>query len=75
MANIHFLRKMAQDELWDTLFFASGEVPSKNRTKDFVELKTIPFDTKIYSNRKIVINGNRLNTIHEAKLYIQQQVG
>lgn len=74
MANIHFLRKMAQDDLWDTIFFASGEVPTKNKTKDFVELNTKPFNIKIYSNRKILINGNKLTAVKDAKRFIQYYI-
>jgi hypothetical protein len=72
MANIHFLRKLASDELYDTLFFASGEVPIKIKSKDFVTLKTTPFEAKIYSTRKIILNDRRFNTVHEARLIIQQ---
>lgn len=74
MANVHFLRKMAQDDLWDTIFFASGEVPIKEKTKDFVQLKTRPFEIKIYTNRKILINGFRCNAVKDAKSFIQHQI-
>lgn len=71
MANIHYLRHLAQESLWDTVFFAAGEVPAKEKNKNFVQLKTRPLNVKIYSNRKILVNENRCNTINEAKLYIQ----
>ena len=71
MANIYYLRKLAQDELYDTMFFASGERPNKEKTKDFTILSTNLFEAKIFSNRKILINSNRFNTIHEAKSFIQ----
>lgn len=74
MANIHFLRKMAQDDIWDTLVFAAGEIPVKTKTKDFVELKTKPFDVRIYSNRRIVINGNKLTAIKDVKQFIQYHI-
>lgn len=75
MANMYFLRKIAQDELWDTLFFATGELPSKEKTKDFTTLSTKPFTTKIFSIRKILVNDVRCDSIHSAKLYIQQHLG
>jgi hypothetical protein len=62
---------MAQDELYDTLFFASGEVPSKEKSKDFTILKTIDFEAKIYSTRKIILNGRRFNTVYETRMMIQ----
>lgn len=71
MANVHFLRKMAQDDLWDTIFFVSGEVPIKEKSSDFVHLKTIPLDVKIYTNRKIIVNGTRCNAVKDAKRFIQ----
>lgn len=72
MANKYFLRKLAQDELYDTLFFASGEIPNKEKTKDYTILSTKLFETKIFSNRKILVNANRFNTVYEAKSFIQR---
>lgn len=75
MANIHYLRHVTQEALWDTIFFAAGaQVPAKEKTKDFIHLKTNPFDVKIYSNRKIIVNGIRCNTMNEAKLFIQHTI-
>lgn len=74
MANVHFLRKLAQDDLWDIIFFASGEVPIKEKTKDFVQLKTKPFDIKIYTNRKIIMNGVRFNAVKDVKSFIQHEI-
>ena len=75
MANVHFLRHITQEALWDTIFFAAGaEVPAKERTKDFIHLTARPLDVKIYSNRKILVNGHRCNTMNEAKLIIQQTI-
>lgn len=72
MANIHFMRKLAKDELWDTLFFATGETPIVEKTKEFYTMKVVGIDTKIFSNRKILVNGDRCNSISEAKYVIQQ---
>ena len=47
MANVHFLRKLAKDELWDTLFFATGELPSVEKTKDFYVMSVPGFTTKM----------------------------
>lgn len=74
MANVHYLRHITQEALWDTIFFAAGRVPAKEKTKDFIQLIAAPYDVKIYSNRKILINGNRCNTMNEAKLFIQHTI-
>lgn len=72
MANIHFLRKLAQDDLWDTLFFSTGEVPQKTKNPNYIILKTRPFEMKIYSNRRITLNDTKYKSIHEVKLAIQR---
>lgn len=74
MANNFFLRKLAQDELWDTIFFASGEVPNKNKTDAFVELQTKSLDVKIYTNRNIYVNGKKFKSTDDVKRYIQLQI-
>lgn len=74
MANVHFLRKMASDELWDTLFFATGQIPIKEKTKDFTLLKTDLFSAKIYHTRRIEINKAKCKTVGEAKLFVQENL-
>lgn len=74
MANVHFLRKMASDELWDTLFFATGQLPVKEKSKDFTVLKTDRFAAKIYHTRRIEINKEKCKSVHEAKLFVQGNI-
>ena len=74
MANIHFLRKLASDELRDTLFFATGIVPVKERTKNNVMLRAGDFEVKIVTNRNISINGDKCKSIPEAKWVIQDMI-
>ena len=74
MANVHFLRKMASDELWDTLFFATGQVPIKEKSKDFTVLKTDLFSTKIYHTRRLEVNQQKFKSVHEAKLFVQGNI-
>lgn len=74
MANVYFLRKMACDELWDTLFCATGQTPVKEKSKDFTILKTTRFSAKIYTNRRIELNKVKCKSIHEAKLYVQENL-
>lgn len=74
MANVYFLRKMASDELWDTLFFATGQIPTKEKSKDFTILKTDRFAAKIYHNRRIEVNKQKLKSIGEAKLFVQENI-
>lgn len=71
MANIHFLRKLASDELHDTLFFATGVVPVKQKSKDFVVLTAPEFTVKITTIKNILVNGDKCKSIGEAKYAIQ----
>lgn len=74
MANDYFMCKVAQDELRDTLFFASGEIPKKEKTPQCISLTTTPFTLKIYTPRNITVNSHKCKSIHEAKLYIQNNL-
>lgn len=74
MANNYFTRHLASDELRDTLFFATGEVPVKEKTSEYSTLSTRRFNAKIFSDRRIVMNGVKCRSIHEAKLFVQQNL-
>jgi hypothetical protein len=74
VANVHFLRKLASDELRDTMFFATGQVPSKERDPKFVLLKADWINVKIVTNRNITVNGDKCKSVHEAKFAIQQLI-
>lgn len=67
MANNHFLRKMASDELMDTLFFSTGNVVSKSKTPDTTTLTAGNISIVIRHNRNIKINGDMCKSIYEAK--------
>jgi hypothetical protein len=73
-ANVHFLRKLASDELVDTLFFATGFRVEKTRTPDFVTLKAGQFEVKIKTNRSITVNGDKCKSVPEAKYVIQESL-
>jgi hypothetical protein len=68
------MRKLAKDELFDTLFFATGETPVVEKTKDFYTMKVIGIDTKIFNTKKILVNGDLCRSISEAKYVIQQGI-
>lgn len=74
MANHFFLRKLACDELQDTLFFATGEIPVKHFDNDFLELKTTLFDVKIFNQKRITINGINHKNVSSVKLFIQTNI-
>lgn len=74
MANVHFLRKMASDELRDTLFFATGERVSKEKGKDAVTLTVPNIKVVIKTNRSITVNGDRCKSVPEAKYVVQQLI-
>ena len=74
MANNHVLRKMASDELIDTLFFSTGSVVTKTRTPDTTTLSVPNVTVVIRHNRNIKINGELHKSIHEAKLKLQRMI-
>lgn len=73
-ANVHFLRKLASDELRDTLFFATGERVVKMKQSNHVDLQAGKFNVKIVTNRNITVNGDKCRSIPEAKYVIQQLI-
>lgn len=74
MANDFFLRKLACDELRETLFFATGERPTKHKDEKFTLLKSGKFEAKVFTTRKIVVNDAKCNSINAAKLFIQENL-
>jgi hypothetical protein len=70
-ANMHFLRKLAYDELKETLFFATGEVPSREKTEKVWTVKAGEYVVNIFHNRNITVNGDRCKSVPEAKFVIQ----
>jgi len=74
MANIHFLRKIASDELRDTMFFATGERPVKDKQKAHWTLTNKIFSVKIVTNRNITVNGDKCKSVPEAKYVIQSLI-
>ena len=70
MSNVHFQRKLVSDELWDTLFFATGEYPIKEKTPDYRTLECGGFHVKIFNARRIVVNGEKCTSSREAKFVI-----
>lgn len=73
-ANVHFLRKLAADELRETLFFATGQRVNKERTPDYYTLTAGKYNVKINHNRNIIVNGDRCKSVPEAKYVIQEMI-
>lgn len=71
-ANMHFLRKLAYDELHDTLFFATGERPTREKTEKEWTVKAGDYTVIIAHNRNIKVNGDRCKSVPEAKYVIQE---
>ena len=66
---------LVADELWDTLFFATGQHPEKEKTKDYTILRVPGFaEVKIHSHRKIYVNGDFCRYSPEAKFVIQEMI-
>jgi len=72
MANIHFLRKLASDELSDTMFFATGSRVTRTRTPANWTLNAGQFKVVIVNNRNIKVNGDTCKSVPEAKYVIQE---
>ena len=73
--NVHFLRKMAGDELIETAFFCTGERVTKTRTPTHTELSAGPIFIKIKSTRSIKVNDDHCISVPEAKYVIAQLCG
>lgn len=74
MANVHFQRKIAGDELRDTLFFATGNRAEKIKTPEFVTLRVPQFEVKIVNFKNITVNGDKCRSVSEAKYVIQDLI-
>ena len=74
MANFHFQRKAASDELRDTLFFATGSLVEKQRNPDDVTLTAGGFKVVIRHFRLITVNGDKCRSVSEAKYTIQEMI-
>lgn len=72
--NVHFQRKIANDELWDTLFMATGEYPIKSKQPEFRTLEVPGFHVKIVNFRNISVNGDKCKSVSEAKYVIQDLI-
>ena len=74
MANVMWLRKMASDELMDTLFFSSGERVRKEKFPKFTSLKCPGYEVKVTHTRLIEVNGRKCLSVPEAKRVIQDLI-
>ena len=74
MANMFFLRKIASDELMDTLFFATGQRAEKIKEKSKWTLNADKFSVIIVNNRNIKVNGEKCRSVPEAKYVIQELI-
>ena len=73
--NIHFFRKLAADELRDTLFFSTGIIAEKERTPNYTRLKSGDIEVKIKNLKYIHVNNDPCHSVYEAKLVIMQAAG
>lgn len=70
--NNAWLRKLAVDELTDTLFFATAYGPSKEKKPDSTILTCEPFRVQVFNMRKIYVNGTRCMSVSDAKREVQR---
>jgi roadblock/LC7 domain-containing protein len=74
-ANAAFLRKLASDELRETLFFATGQMVERQKSSAHWMLTAGKFSVKIVNNRNISVNGDKCRSVPEAKWVIQNELG
>lgn len=74
MANIHYQRMIASDELCDTLFFATGNRAEKIKVPEFTTLRVPEFEVKIKHFKHITVNGDVCRSVGEAKFVIQELI-
>lgn len=74
MANVHFQRMIASDELRDTLFFATGNRAEKIKSPEFVTLRVPQFEVKIKHFKHITVNNDVCRSVSEAKYVIQELI-
>ena len=66
--NIHFERHTIAEELADTLFFCTGQIPAKMKTEDGPMLSIgNHLAVSCTSFKRIHVNGHRCKSIYEAK--------
>ena len=70
MANVHFQRKIASDELSDTLFFSTGTCVTRTRSPANWTLTSGELKVVIVNTRNITVNGDKCRSIPEAKYVI-----
>jgi len=74
MSNLHFQMKTVSDELWDTIFFSTGKVPTSNKSTDSRTLTLGDFKVLIKSFKYISVNGDVCRSILEAKYVIMKDL-
>ena len=73
--NIHFFRKLAADELRETLYFSTGLTVEKIREPNFTILRAGNIEVKIKHLKYIHVNNDPCHSVYEAKLVIMSQTG
>ena len=69
-----FYLNLACDELYDSLFFATGEIPVKEKTEEFTMMKAGFLTMKVVHDRRIYVNGDLCKSVPEAKYVVADLV-
>lgn len=72
MAHVAFIRKLIADDLYDTLYFVSAQVPIKTRSKSSTILEVPNIKIEIINGRKILFNGTEYRYVNYVKKDIQE---
>lgn len=73
MANVAFIRKLITDDLYDTMYFVSGEIPVKTRSKASTILEVPRIKVEVINGRKVLLNGIEYRHGGQVKKDIQEQ--
>ena len=68
--NAAYYRKLACDELYDSMFFATGNIPVKETTKESIIMIAGFLTMKIVNDRRIYVNNDLCKSVPEAKYVV-----
>jgi len=72
MANVWFMRKLVKDELFDTMFFATGEQVEVVKSKDGYTMNVPGIKVVVLNGKNIKVNGITFKNSYLAKQRIQE---
>jgi hypothetical protein len=69
-----FYLNLACDELYDSMFFATGERPVKEKSEEFIIMTAGFLTMKVVHDRRIYVNNDLCKSVPEAKYVVADLV-